>query len=41
LKPQPTNVVVLHEGVIYFEGAVDDLLKTEDAYLKKFLASAE
>ncbi|MGD0305122.1 MAG: ATP-binding cassette domain-containing protein [Candidatus Acidiferrales bacterium] len=41
LKPQPTNVVVLHEGVIYFEGAVDDLLKTEDPYLKKFLASAE
>jgi phospholipid/cholesterol/gamma-HCH transport system ATP-binding protein len=37
----PTNLLVLREGVIYFEGAVDDLLLTKDAYLKKFLASAE
>jgi phospholipid/cholesterol/gamma-HCH transport system ATP-binding protein len=41
LAPAPTNVVVLHDGVIYFEGAVDDLLETQDPYLKKFLASAE
>lgn len=40
-KDRPTNVVVLHEGVIYFEGDMDDLLKTDDPYLKKFLASAE
>lgn len=40
-KDRPTNVLVLHEGVIYFEGAVDDLLETKDPYLKKFLASAE
>jgi phospholipid/cholesterol/gamma-HCH transport system ATP-binding protein len=38
---RPTNVLVLHDGVIYFEGPVDDLLVTKDAYLKKFLASAE
>jgi phospholipid/cholesterol/gamma-HCH transport system ATP-binding protein len=40
-KDRPTNVVVLHDGVIYFEGDMDDLLKTDDPYLKKFLASAE
>jgi phospholipid/cholesterol/gamma-HCH transport system ATP-binding protein len=40
-KARPTNVVVLHDGVIYFEGDMDDLLKTDDPYLKKFLASAE
>jgi len=40
-KDRPTNVVVLHGGVIYFEGDMDDLLKTDDPYLKKFLASAE
>jgi phospholipid/cholesterol/gamma-HCH transport system ATP-binding protein len=43
-KPQrtgPTNVLVLREGQIYFEGAADDLLHTSDEYLKKFLASAE
>jgi phospholipid/cholesterol/gamma-HCH transport system ATP-binding protein len=37
----PTNVLVLREGQIYFEGAAEDLLHTSDEYLKKFLASAE
>ena len=36
-----TNIVVLRDGQIYFEGAVDDVLRSEDDYLKKFLASAE
>jgi phospholipid/cholesterol/gamma-HCH transport system ATP-binding protein len=36
-----TNVLVLREGEIYFEGAAEDLLHTSDEYLKKFLASAE
>lgn len=40
-KTGPTNVMVLREGQIYFEGAADDLLHTSDEYLKKFLASAE
>jgi len=38
---KPTNVLVLREGRIYFEGEADDLLHTSDDYLKKFLASAE
>jgi phospholipid/cholesterol/gamma-HCH transport system ATP-binding protein len=38
---RPTNVMVLHDGRIYFQGAVDDLLVTKDPYLKKILASAE
>jgi phospholipid/cholesterol/gamma-HCH transport system ATP-binding protein len=37
----PTNVLVLREGEIYFEGAADDILHSTDDYLKKFLASAE
>jgi len=41
LKSKPTNVLVLREGRIYFEGEADDLLHTSDDYLKKFLASAE
>ncbi|MGH9756998.1 MAG: ABC transporter ATP-binding protein [Candidatus Acidiferrales bacterium] len=36
-----TNVVVLRDGNIYFEGPADDMLRTGDAYLKGFLASAE
>lgn len=36
-----TNVVVLREGKIYFEGAADELLHSSDEYLKHFLASAE
>lgn len=37
----PTNVVVLREGKIYFQGAADELLHSSDEYLKEFLASAE
>jgi phospholipid/cholesterol/gamma-HCH transport system ATP-binding protein len=37
----PTNILVLREGRIYFEGAANDVLKTSDEYLKKFLVSAE
>jgi phospholipid/cholesterol/gamma-HCH transport system ATP-binding protein len=37
----PTNVLVLREGQVYFEGAVDDVLRSSDDYLKKFLVSAE
>jgi len=36
----PTNVLVLRDGKIYFEGPADELLRTSDAYLKEFLASA-
>ena len=37
----PTNVIVLREGQVYFEGTTDELLHSSDEYLKKFLASAE
>src|SRR5580704_17097798 len=40
-EARPTNVLVLREGKIYFEGPADELLRTKDDYLKKFLASAE
>jgi phospholipid/cholesterol/gamma-HCH transport system ATP-binding protein len=40
-KTHPTNVLVLREGEVYFEGTTDDILKSEDDYLKKFLESAE
>jgi len=36
-----TNVVVLREGQIYFEGTTEQLLHSPDDYLKTFLASAE
>jgi hypothetical protein len=32
---------VLRDGKIYFEAPADELLRTKDDYLKKFLASAE
>ncbi|HTW23179.1 MAG TPA: ATP-binding cassette domain-containing protein [Candidatus Baltobacteraceae bacterium] len=37
----PTNILVLREGSIYFEGPADEILRSSDDYLKKFLASAE
>ncbi len=37
----PTNVIVLRQGEIYFEGTAEDVLHSSDEYLKKFLASAE
>lgn len=37
----PTNLLVLREGRIYFEGAAEELLDSDDDYLKTFLASAE
>jgi phospholipid/cholesterol/gamma-HCH transport system ATP-binding protein len=40
-EERPTNVLVLREGQVYFEGAADDLLHSSDNYLKEFLASAE
>jgi phospholipid/cholesterol/gamma-HCH transport system ATP-binding protein len=40
-EERPTNVLVLREGQVYFEGAADDMLRSSDNYLKEFLASAE
>ena len=40
-EARPTNVLVLRDGKIYFEAPADELLRTKDEYLKKFLASAE
>jgi phospholipid/cholesterol/gamma-HCH transport system ATP-binding protein len=37
----PTNVLILRDGEIYFQGAADEILHSSDEYLKKFLASAE
>jgi phospholipid/cholesterol/gamma-HCH transport system ATP-binding protein len=37
----PTNVIVIRDGRVYFEGNTDDVLHSSDDYLKKFLASAE
>ena len=37
----PTNVLVLREGQVYFEGATEDVLHSSDTYLKEFLVSAE
>jgi phospholipid/cholesterol/gamma-HCH transport system ATP-binding protein len=36
-----TNVLVLRDGKIYFQGPADELLHSSDEYLKQFLASAE
>jgi phospholipid/cholesterol/gamma-HCH transport system ATP-binding protein len=36
-----TNVLVLRDGRVYFEGTADEFLHSSDGYLKKFLASAE
>jgi phospholipid/cholesterol/gamma-HCH transport system ATP-binding protein len=40
VEPQ-TNVLVLREGKVYFEGTTESVLHSSDEYLKKFLASAE
>lgn len=37
----PTNVLVLREGEVYFEGNATDFSHSSDDYLKKFLASAK
>ena len=36
-----TNVLVLRDGGIYFEGPAEELLHSSDDYLKMFMASAE
>lgn len=36
----PTNVLVLRDGKVYFQGAAEDFLQASDEYLKKFLESA-
>ncbi len=36
-----TNILVLRDGRIYFEGPAEELLHSSDDYLKTFLASAE
>jgi phospholipid/cholesterol/gamma-HCH transport system ATP-binding protein len=41
VEAPPTNVIVLREGQVYFEGAADEVLHSTDEYLKTFLASAE
>ena len=37
----PTNVLVLRDGKVYFEGAAEEVLHSSDEYLKTFLVSAE
>jgi len=37
----PTNVIVIRDGRVYFEGDTDDVLHSSDEYLRKFLVSAE
>jgi len=37
----PTNVIVIRDGHVYFDGDTDDVLHSSDEYLKKFLAAAE
>jgi phospholipid/cholesterol/gamma-HCH transport system ATP-binding protein len=37
----PTNVMLIREGKIYFEGDTNAFLKSTDPYLQEFLASAE
>ena len=37
----PTSILVLREGEIYFDGPADDVLRSSDAYLKKYLQSAQ
>jgi phospholipid/cholesterol/gamma-HCH transport system ATP-binding protein len=37
----PTNILVLRDGEIYFQGAAQGLIDSSDDYLKRFLVSAE
>lgn len=37
----PTNLLVLRDGEIYYEGAAGSLLDSKDRYLKEFLAAAQ
>lgn len=36
----PTNILVLRDGVVYFQGDTQSVLHSPDSYLKGFLASA-
>jgi ABC-type transporter Mla maintaining outer membrane lipid asymmetry ATPase subunit MlaF len=36
-----TNILVLRDGQVYFDGTADSVLQSSDEYLKKFLVSAE
>jgi phospholipid/cholesterol/gamma-HCH transport system ATP-binding protein len=40
-EPAPTNVIVLRDGRIYYEGSADELLHSTDSYLQAFLVAAE
>jgi phospholipid/cholesterol/gamma-HCH transport system ATP-binding protein len=40
-EASPTSILVLREGKIYFDGPADDVLKSSDGYLKKYLQSAQ
>jgi len=37
----PTNILMLRDGRVYFEGAADELLHSSDDYVKAFLVSAQ
>ena len=37
----PTSVLVLRDGKIYYQGPADDVLRSTDPYIKRFLDSAE
>jgi phospholipid/cholesterol/gamma-HCH transport system ATP-binding protein len=40
-RVHPTNVIILREGRIYFEGDTETLLGSTDPYIKEFLHSAQ
>jgi len=37
----PTNIMLIREGKVYFEGGTNEFLKSSDSYIQQFLASAE
>jgi phospholipid/cholesterol/gamma-HCH transport system ATP-binding protein len=39
--PRPTNVMLIRDGQVYFQGDTNAFLKSSDPYLQEFLASAE